>query len=54
MVEREITLVAERDRLLPSTKYAGFAGEHLATRLLFQIPEEWIVCLLYTSDAADD
>ena len=43
MVEREITLVAERDRLLPSTKYAGFAGEHLATRLLFQIPEEWIV-----------
>ncbi len=41
MVEREIHLVVERDKLIPDTKYAGFAGEHLATVLLFTIPEDW-------------
>ena len=41
MIEREIHLTVERDRLVPDTKYAGFAGEHLATSLQFSIPEDW-------------
>ena len=43
MIEREITLNVEREHLVPSHRLAGFAGEHLATKLYFNIPEDWAV-----------
>lgn len=43
MVQREITMRVEQEKLVPSTRIAGHEGEHLATLLRFVLPEDWIL-----------
>ena len=43
MVQREITMRVEQEKLIPSTRIAGHEGEHLATLLRFVLPEDWIL-----------
>lgn len=42
MIERTILMTVAGDRLIPDKTLCGFAGEHLSTRLIFQLPEEWV------------
>lgn len=41
MTERIVNLTVAKERLVPDTVIAGYDGEHLATRLIFEVPEDW-------------
>lgn len=42
MVQREIIMQVQKEQLLAPQKTVGYAGEHLATLLRFELPESWI------------
>ena len=41
-MNRKITITCTNDRAFPSISFAGYAGEHLATTLIWELPTELI------------
>jgi hypothetical protein len=41
-MNREIIITCTADKAFPSTAFAGYAGEHLATTLIWKLPDELI------------